>query len=87
MEKEQYQHDEMFHAILELTQVVRNLENHSMERDKKVDEMVAKVEEMYKVFNNGSFLVSVIKWGFGTILGLGGAYLMFKEVVHQMLLK
>jgi hypothetical protein len=45
--------------------------------------MVAKVEEMYKVFNNGSFLVSVIKWGFGLILAIGGAYIMFKDILHK----
>ena len=47
--QQQYeQHDEIYRALGELTQVCRNLEAHSMERDKKVDEMVAKVEDMYK---------------------------------------
>jgi len=81
MERENYQHEEIYKALNELTQVCRNLENHSMERDKKVDEMVRKVEEMYKVFNNGSFLVTVIKWSFGTVLAVGGAYLMFKDIL------
>ncbi len=75
------QHDEIFKALGELTSAIHNLESHSMERDKKVDEMMAKVEEMYKVFNNGSFLVSVVKWGFGTVLAVGGAYLMFKQII------
>lgn len=55
---------------------------HSAERDVKVDAMVAKVDEMYKVFNNGTFLVSVIKWGFGLVLAVGGGYLMFKQILH-----
>jgi hypothetical protein len=83
MERENYQHEEIYQALSELTQVCRNLETRVMERDKKVDEMVAKVEEMYKVFNNGSFLVSVIKWGFGLILAIGGAYIMFKDILHK----
>lgn len=83
MERENYQHEEIYQALSELTQVCRNLETRAMERDKKVDEMVAKVEEMYEVFNNGSFLVSVIKWGFGLILAIGGAYIMFKDILHK----
>jgi hypothetical protein len=83
MERENYQHEEIYQALSELTQVCRNLETRVMERDKKVDEMVAKVEEMYEVFNNGSFLVSVIKWGFGLILAIGGAYIMFKDILHK----
>lgn len=76
-------HREIKIALDALTQVCRNLENHSLERDKKVDEMVAKVEEMYKVFNNGSFLISVIKWTFGLTLAIGGAYLMIKEILYK----
>jgi len=79
---EEYRHDEIFKALADLTVAVKNLENHSLERDKKVDEMVAKVEEMYKVFNNGSFLVSVIKWGFGLLLAIGGGYIMFKQIFY-----
>ena len=75
-------HDEIFQALADLTAAVRNLEVHSMERDKKVDEMYTKVEEMYKVFNNGSFLVKVTQWGFGLLLALGGAYLMIKSIIH-----
>lgn len=55
---------------------------HSRDRDIKVDAMVAKVDEMYKVFNNGTFLVSVAKWGFGIAIALGGAYIMFKDILH-----
>ena len=76
-------HKEIRIALETLTQVCRNLENHSLERDKKVDEMVAKVEEMYKVFNNGSFLISVVKWSFGLTLAIGGAYLMIKEILYK----
>lgn len=79
------QRDEIYIALGELTQVCRNLEAHSMERDKKVDEMVAKVEDMYKVFNNGSFLVTVIKWIFGTILAIGGGYLMVREIIKSLI--
>ena len=67
---------EKFRAAFEM------LLEHSKERDIKVDAMVAKVDEMYKVFNNGTFLVSVIKWGFGLLLALGGAYLMIKSIIH-----
>jgi len=56
--------------------------DHSRDRDIKVDAMIEKVDEMYKVFNNGTFLVSVIKWGFGLLLALGGGYMMFKNIVH-----
>lgn len=55
---------------------------HSKERDIKVDAMIEKVEEMYKVFNNGTFLVSVIKWFFGLLLAIGGGYLMFKQILY-----
>ncbi len=67
---------EKFRASFEM------LLEHSRERDIKVDAMVAKVDEMYKVFNNGSFLVKVIQWGFGLLLALGGAYLMIKSIIH-----
>lgn len=67
---------EKFRASFEM------LLEHSRERDIKVDAMVAKVDEMYKVFNNGSFLVKVTQWGFGLLLALGGAYLMIKSIIH-----
>lgn len=79
--------EEIEHAIMkeELERFRASFEmllQHSRERDIKVDAMVAKVEEMYKVFNNGTFLVSVIKWGFGLLLAVGGGYLMFKQIIH-----
>lgn len=79
--------EEIEHAIMkeELERFRKSFEmllEHSRERDIKVDEMVAKVDEMYKVFNNGTFLVSVIKWGFGLLLAVGGAYIMFKDIIH-----
>lgn len=55
--------------------------DHSRDRDIKVDAMVKKVDEMYKVFNNGTFLVSIIKWGFGLLLALGGGYIMLKDII------
>lgn len=67
---------EKFRASFEM------LLQHSKERDIKVDEMVEKVEEMYKVFNNGTFLVSVVKWFFGLVLAIGGGYLMFKQILN-----
>lgn len=67
---------EKFRASFEM------LLEHSRERDIKVDEMVARVDEMYRVFNNGSFLVTIVKWGFGVMLALGGAYLMFKQIIN-----
>lgn len=67
---------EKFRASFEM------LLEHSKERDIKVDAMVCKVEEMYKVFNNGTFLVSVVKWFFGLVLAIGGGYLMFKQILN-----
>lgn len=75
-------HDELYKAIAELTIAVKASEERANIRDKKVDEMYTKVEEMYKVFNNGSFLVKVTQWGFGLLLALGGAYLMIKSIIH-----
>lgn len=63
-------------------QSFKMLLEHSRERDIKVDAMVEKVEEMYKVFNNGTFLVTVIKWGFGLLLAAGGGYMMFKNIFY-----
>ena len=75
-------HDELFKALAELTVAIRAAEDRANVRDKKVDEIHTKVEEMYKVFNNGSFLVKVTQWGFGLLLALGGAYLMIKSIIH-----
>lgn len=79
---EQLEHDFMKRELERFAQSFEMLLEHSKERDVKVDQMVAKVDEMYKVFNNGTFLVSVIKWGFGLLLAVGGGYLMFKQILH-----
>ena len=79
---EQLEHDFMKRELERFAQSFEMLLEHSKERDIKVDEMVAKVDEMYKVFNNGTFLVSVVKWGFGLLLAVGGGYLMFKQILH-----
>lgn len=65
----------MQEELKRLNSILEMLIKHSEERDKKVD-------EMYSVFNNGRFLTSVVKWGFGTLLALGGAYLMVKSIIH-----
>ena len=78
----QENHDDIFKALADLTVAIRNLESRSLERDKKVDEMVAKVEQMYHVFNNGSFLVKLTKWGFATVIAIGGAYIMIRDILH-----
>lgn len=65
----------MQEELKRLNNILEMLIKHSEERDKKVD-------EMYSVFNNGRFLTSVVKWGFGTLLALGGAYLMVKSIIH-----
>lgn len=79
---EKLEHDFMKRELERLAQSFEMLLEHSKERDIKVDEMVARVDEMYKVFNNGTFLVSVVKWFFGLLLALGGGYIMFKDILH-----
>ena len=79
---ETVEHEIMKEELRRFAQSFEMLLEHSKERDVKVDEMVAKVDEMYKVFNNGTFLVSVIKWGFGLLLAVGGGYIMFKDIIH-----
>lgn len=68
-------HDEIFQALADLTAAVRNLEAHSMERDKRVD-------EMYDYFTKGSAVVWFIKWIFGTAVAIGGMVLMVKAILH-----
>lgn len=72
---ETLRHDEIFVALAELTTAVRNLENHSIERDKKVD-------EMYDYFTKGSVVVWFIKWVFGTAVAIGGMVLMIKAIIN-----
>ena len=79
---EQLEHDFMKRELERFAQSFEMLLEHSKERDVKVDEMVARVDEMYKVFNNGTFLVSIVKWFFGLLLALGGGYIMFKDIIH-----
>lgn len=66
---------EMQEELKRLNATLEELLKHSEERDKKVD-------EMYEVFNNGRFLTTVVKWGFGLLLALGGAYLMVKSIIN-----
>lgn len=68
-------HDEIFKALAGLTAAVCNLESHSMERDKKVD-------EMYDYFIRGSTVVWFIKWIFGTAVAIGGMVLMVKAIIN-----
>lgn len=79
---EQQEHEFMKRELERFSQSFEMLLQHSKERDIKVDEMVERVEEMYKVFNNGTFLVSVVKWFFGLLLAVGGGYLMFKSIIY-----
>lgn len=79
---ETVEHEIMKEELRRFRESFEMLLEHSKERDVKVDEMVEKVEEMYKVFNNGTFLVGVVKWGFGLLLAVGGGYLMFKQILH-----
>lgn len=65
----------MQEELKRLNSILETLLVHSKERDEKVD-------EMYAVYNNGTFLVSVVKWGFGTLLAVGGAYMMIKSIFH-----
>lgn len=79
---ETVEHEIMKEELRRFRESFEMLLEHSRERDVKVDQMVAKVDEMYKVFNNGTFLVSVVKWFFGLLLALGGGYIMFKDIIH-----
>lgn len=79
---EKIEHEIIKEELQKFRQSFEMLLEHSRERDIKVDAMVGKVEEMYKVFNNGTFLVSVIKWFFGLLLAVGGGYLMFKQILY-----
>ena len=76
------EHEIMKAELQKFRQSFEMLLEHSKERDVKVDAMVARVDEMYKVFNNGTFLVSVVKWFFGLLLAIGGGYLMFKSIIY-----
>jgi len=82
MSKEKDEHNMMKEELQKFRESFEMLLEHSKDRDIKVDAMVQKVEEMYKVFNNGTFLVSVVKWFFGLLLAVGGAYLMFKSILY-----
>lgn len=70
------------HFMQDLTHAIKDLEAHSKERAEKIDAMMNRVDEMYKIYNNGTFLISIAKWGFGTVLALGGGYLMFKQIIN-----
>lgn len=68
---------------LELFRVAfQKLLDHSEQRDIKVDAMVKKVDDMYEVFNNGTFLVTVTKWIFGLTIASGGFYIMIRDIIH-----
>lgn len=65
---------------------------HAKERDIKVglivDQMTAiaaQNNEMYKPFKDAvtvsRWLSFLIKWAFGTLLAIGGAYLMIKQII------
>lgn len=82
MQNEKLEHEFIKKELERFGQSFELLLEHSKERGVKVDQMVARVDEMYKVFNNGTFLVGVIKWGFGLVLATGGGYLMFKQILH-----
>lgn len=68
--------EKMDHIMQDIQESMKRLLQHSEERDKKVD-------EMYKVFSNGNFLISVAKWWFGLLITLGGAYLLFDNIMHR----
>jgi hypothetical protein len=82
MSNEEKEHNMMKEELERFRTSFEMLLEHSRDRDIKVDQMVARVDEMYKVFNNGTFLVTVVKWFFGLLLAAGGAYLMFKNIFY-----
>lgn len=78
---------EKFRASFEM------LLEHSRERDIKVDamvekinEMVAKVDEMYKPFTDGRTVGKAVywfgKWAFGVFVGVLGAVMLWKQFIH-----
>ena len=76
------EHNEMKKELELFRLSFQKLLDHSEQRDKKVDEMVKKVDDMYEIFQNGGFVVSLIKWGFGILIALGAFYLMVKDIIH-----
>lgn len=63
-------------CLQELTNAIRSLEAHSLERGKKVD-------EMYDYFTKGSNVVWFIKWIFGTAAAIGGLIIMVKTIINN----
>lgn len=73
---------------------MQQLLEHSKERDVKVEEIVKRMEEianqnneMYKPFKDAvtvsKWVSYLIKWSFGTMLAIGGAYLMVKQIISH----
>jgi len=76
------------------SECMQKLLEHSKERDVKVEEIVKRMEEiasqnneMYKPFKDAvtvsKWVSYLIKWTFGTMLAIGGAYLMYKQIMEK----
>lgn len=63
-------------CLRSLTEAIKSLENHSIERGKKVD-------EMYEYFIRGGNVVWFIKWIFGTAATVGGLIVLYKSVISS----
>ncbi len=59
--------------LKKLSGCIEKMMEHSKERDTKID-------AMYQVFTSGSTIVTVLKFLFGLLIALGGAYLLFKNI-------
>lgn len=63
-------------CLQELTNAIKSLETHSIERGKKVD-------EMYEYFVKGGNVVWFIKWIFGSAAAVGGLIIMAKSIIDN----
>lgn len=76
----QEQYNELLNLINNLANRISLIEERSIQRGKKVDEMFGKVEEVYKLFSGISFVTKVVIGIGGLGMFIGSAYLMIKNI-------
>lgn len=63
----------------------RNETEQIMEKLQAIEKMVLdnniKTDEMYDFYLDGKIGVKLLKWGFALAMSIGGAYLMFKNII------
>lgn len=77
LEQHKEEINDMRHSIEKLALCIEEMKKNSDINHQKVD-------EMFTLYKNGSFLITVLKWVFATILAIGGAYLMFKQIITKL---